>query len=71
MSDIHTGGCVCGAVRYRVTGRPAFGVVCHCKFCQRRLASAFAMVAQFDEKNVEITQGELREYEHRSDESGR
>ena len=71
MNDVHTGGCVCGAVRYRVTGQPAFGVVCHCRFCQRRLASAFAVVAQFEEKNVAFTQGDLREYKHRSDESGR
>jgi hypothetical protein len=54
-----------------VRGKPAFGVVCHCKFCQRRLASAFAIIASFEEKNIEITQGELIEREHRSDESGR
>ena len=35
------GGCVCGAVRYRVQGNPVVGTVCHCKFCQKRLASAF------------------------------
>jgi hypothetical protein len=71
MDETHFGGCACGAVRYRVRGKPAFGVVCHCKFCQRRLASAFAIIASFEEKNVEITQGELVECEHRSDESGR
>ena len=71
MSEAHSGGCACGAVRYRVVGKPAFVAVCHCKFCQRRLASAFAILAAFDEKNVTITQGELVECEHRSDESGR
>ena len=71
MEETHSGGCACGAVRYRAIGKPAFGVVCHCKFCQRRLASAFAMIAAFEEKNIEITQGELVECEHRSDESGR
>lgn len=71
MAETHTGGCACGAVRYRVTGDPTFGVVCHCKFCQRRLASGFAIIATFEEKSVELTQGELREYEHRSDVSGR
>ena len=71
MSEAHSGGCTCGAVRYRVVGKPAFFAVCHCKFCQRRLASAFAILAAFDEKNVAITQGELVECEHRSDESGR
>ena len=71
MEETHTGGCACGAVRYRVVGKPNFVAVCHCKFCQRRLASAFAILAAFDEKNVEITQGELVECEHRSAESGR
>ncbi len=71
MEQTHTGGCACGAVRYRVVGKPNFVAVCHCKFCQRRLASAFAILAAFDEKYVEITQGKLTECEHRSDESGR
>jgi hypothetical protein len=67
----HYGGCACGAVRYRVSGAPVFGTVCHCKFCQRRLATAFAVMASFKEEAVEILQGELRECEHRSDVSGR
>ncbi len=71
MSETHSGGCACGAVRYRVVGKPNFVAVCHCKFCQRRLASAFAILAAFDKKKVAITQGELVECEHRSDESGR
>ena len=24
------GGCVCGAVRYKITAKPEFGLVCHC-----------------------------------------
>ena len=71
MVETHSGGCACGAVRYRVLGKPVFATVCHCKFCQRRLASAFAVIATFDEQSVEIIQGELSECEHRSDKSGR
>lgn len=71
MTDIHTGGCACGAVRYRVTGQPVVSSVCHCTFCQRRLAGAFAVLASFHEAAIEITQGELVECEHRSDVSGR
>lgn len=71
MSDLHFGGCACGAVRYRVRGKPSVSTVCHCRFCQRRLASAFAVLATFPEQSVEITQGDLVECEHRSDESGR
>jgi hypothetical protein len=71
MSEFHSGGCACGQIRYRVSGKPNFVAVCHCKFCQRRLASAFAILAAFDENAVEITQGNPVACEHRSDESGR
>ena len=71
MTDIHTGGCACGAVRYRVHGDPVAGTVCHCKFCQKRLASAFAVLAMFKQEAVELLQGELSEVEHHSDVSGR
>ena len=71
MSDEHFGGCACGAVRYRVLGKPIVSSVCHCKFCQKRLASAFAILAVFPEESVEVTQGGVAECEYRSDESGR
>ena len=57
MTEIHEGGCACGAVRYRVRGRPKFASVCHCTFCQRRLASAFAVLASFDDGAVEFLTG--------------
>jgi hypothetical protein len=71
MSDIHEGGCACGAVRFRVKSSPVVAMACHCRFCQQRLGTAFALVAYFDEKNIEFTSGERTLYEHRSDESGR
>ncbi len=71
MSETHLGGCACGAVRYRVVGKPVVGTVCHCKFCQKRLASAFAILASFKQEDIEFLQGEVHEVEHRSDESGR
>jgi hypothetical protein len=71
MDNMHEGGCLCGSVRYRVQGEPAIGMVCHCRFCQRRLATAFAMIAYFAENQVEMLQGELSTYEHRSDETSR
>ena len=71
MEKPYEGGCVCGAVRYHVRGKPAVTSACHCRYCQRRTGSAFATLAYFDEANVRIVKGEVTEYEHRSDESGR
>jgi hypothetical protein len=71
MQNAREGGCLCGAVRYRVTGAPFRTSVCHCTFCQRRTGSAFGLGAYFKKDEFQLLRGELRSYEHRSDESGR
>jgi len=35
MNKIIEGGCLCGAVRYRVTGEPLARTLCHCRTCRR------------------------------------
>lgn len=57
MPEIHEGGCVCGAVRYRVRNKPVRTTACHCSFCQRRTGSAFGIGAYFREQDVEIVRG--------------
>lgn len=37
------GGCLCGAIRYRLTSKPRATVVCHCTHCQRQSGSAFSV----------------------------
>ena len=36
-----TGGCFCGAVRYRVDGAPFFETSCHCTICRRTSGAPF------------------------------
>ena len=59
MTDEHndkpilSGGCQCGAVRFRLTGKPGTSSVCYCRMCQKASASqALALVsvgeAQFE-----------------------
>ena len=69
--NIHEGGCLCGAVRFRATDRPFRTGICHCTFCQRRSGSAFGVGVYFKKEDVEFTRGELTSYVHTSDESGR
>ena len=40
--EAHEGGCICGELRYRLTGTPAGSMVCHCHTC-RRLSAAPVM----------------------------
>lgn len=49
--DTHEGGCLCGAVRYRVQGRPRAVTLCHCATCRRAAAAptvAWAIFAVAD-----------------------
>lgn len=55
---IHEGGCDCGQIRYRMTGRPLFVHCCHCKWCQRETGSAFALNAMIEADRVELLAGE-------------
>ncbi|WP_114390346.1 GFA family protein [Notoacmeibacter marinus] len=34
-----TGGCQCGAVRYRVNGKVGETAICHCRMCQKAVGS--------------------------------
>jgi hypothetical protein len=71
MAEMHEGGCLCGAVRYRVTGEPNLAAVCHCTRCKGMTGSAFSVPAYFDEAAVQIISGVLKTYECRSDEANR
>lgn len=39
------GGCLCGAIRYSISGEPLVTAVCHCTHCQKQGGSAFSVVA--------------------------
>jgi hypothetical protein len=69
MADEHEGGCLCGAVRYRVTDEPYLAGVCHCTLCNKRTGSAVGVATYFDEPAVLIKSGALKTYEFRSDET--
>ena len=67
---VQEGGCVCGDIRYTVTGDPDIVVVCHCEWCQRRTGSAFAMIPKWEQSSFALTAGLLTTYRTFND-SGR
>jgi hypothetical protein len=52
-----TGGCSCGAVRYRLTNTPLIVHCCHCLNCQRQTGSAFAINVLIESARLEVTAG--------------
>jgi aspartyl/glutamyl-tRNA(Asn/Gln) amidotransferase C subunit len=64
---VSTGGCACGAVRYRVDGPLRPVVMCHCETC-RRTSGHFA-AATAAPRGAVVIEGEVRWY--RSSASGR
>jgi len=52
-----TGGCQCGAVRYRATMQPVNTHYCHCRMCQRAVGNLFAALAMVQQDRLEWTKG--------------
>ncbi|WP_322988322.1 GFA family protein [Hoeflea sp.] len=57
MATELSGGCGCGALRYRLKSKPMIVHCCHCKDCQRQTGSAFVVNAVIERDNIEIDQG--------------
>ena len=45
MAEVFTGGCQCGAVRYRVEGPVKHASICNCRMCQKALGNFIAPFA--------------------------
>lgn len=62
MEEAREGGCLCGEARYLVSGYPEPRGVCHCRYCQLRTGSAFAVLAYFKPENFSLKSGQLTHY---------
>jgi hypothetical protein len=58
VTDTAEGGCLCGAVRYRVTGAPHATSLCHCRSCRLATGAPSLGWAIFPAGGVEIIAGE-------------
>ena len=50
-----TGGCQCGAVRYRIAGEIQDPHLCHCRMCQKAAGNYFMALLGVAETDIEIT----------------
>ena len=57
ISRIYTGGCQCGAVRYRVEGTLSDPHLCHCRMCQKAAGNYFLPLANAPRARFSITRG--------------
>ncbi|MFA6267974.1 MAG: GFA family protein [Pseudolabrys sp.] len=60
MTSMHSGGCQCGAVRFRGSkfGRAS---ICHCRMCQKAFGSPFALLVTVHD--LEWTRGAPRHFQ--------
>ena len=52
------GGCLCGAMQYRIDGPLRQAEHCHCSMCRRFHGAAFSTYADFDPSHFRWLQGE-------------
>lgn len=51
---MHTGGCLCGGVRYQICGHLAQPVACHCSQCARTSGN-YAVMARYQSAELRLT----------------
>lgn len=58
--SVWTGGCQCGAIRFRVDGEPGEASICHCRMCQKATGGLFGAYASVRAAELVWTRGERR-----------
>lgn len=59
MTQMWSGGCQCGAVRYRFTSKPDGAHICHCRMCQKAFGAFYAPLVGGPRSSFELTRGNL------------
>lgn len=53
-SEPYTGGCACGAIRYKIAAEPVAMNDCHCRQCQRASGAGHASYLVFPNEGVQV-----------------
>jgi len=56
------GGCICGAIRYRVTGECTGSMVCHCQTCRRVAGAPVVAWVTFPSAQFQVLRGQPSEF---------
>jgi hypothetical protein len=70
MTTLHTGGCLCGAVRYSISAPLSALRVCHCTHCQKNTGTGSSVNAVVAGSDFAITKGTPKRFTTTAD-SGR
>lgn len=62
MAQPVEGGCLCGAVRYRLDSEPLISGTCHCRSCRRASAAPIVGWLHVDERALVFTAGRPTSY---------
>jgi hypothetical protein len=58
-----TGGCQCGAVRFRIDAPPRHASLCHCRMCQKATGGLFGPYANFPTAALTWTRGRRKTFQ--------
>ncbi len=61
------GGCLCGAIRYEVSGKPVNMWNCHCDDCRHTSGASYATNVFVKIADLTITKGETNTFDHQAD----
>lgn len=62
MTSTKSGGCQCGAVRFKVNGALGDASICHCRMCQKAFGAFFAPLVSLGDATLEWTRGKPQRF---------
>ncbi|SKA36204.1 GFA family protein [Consotaella salsifontis] len=60
---VYTGGCQCGAVRFRIDGALKKASICHCRMCQKAFGNFFAPLVSVHLADLSWTRAEPKRFQ--------
>ena len=61
--ETHAGGCLCGEVRYEISGSSVWSAICYCESCTRAAGAPATAWAGFDRSKFRLLKGRIEIYE--------